>query len=66
MGRPDNSLGARLARRPVIATLYGAEQMDALLASQAEVAIVANIELRRLRSVISTITGAGKIAIVAR
>ncbi|WP_373849847.1 glycerol-3-phosphate responsive antiterminator [Delftia acidovorans] len=64
MGRPDNSLGARLARRPVIATLYGAEQMDALLASQAEVAIVANIELRRLRSVISTITGAGKIAIV--
>jgi len=64
MDRPDNSLGARLSRRPVIATLYGAEQMDALLASQAEVAIVANIELRRLRSVISTITGAGKLAIV--
>ncbi|MDC5467592.1 glycerol-3-phosphate responsive antiterminator, partial [Acinetobacter baumannii] len=64
MGRPDNSLGARLARRPVIATLYGSEQMDALLASHAEVAIVAHIELRRLRSVISTIPGAGQIAIV--
>jgi glycerol uptake operon antiterminator len=60
----DRSLGARLARKPVIATLYGAEQMDAFLASGAEVAIVANIELRKLRMVISTITKADRLAIV--
>ena len=52
----DRSLGARLARHPVMATLYGADQMGAFLASKAEVAIVANIELRKLRLVVSTIT----------
>ena len=60
----DRSLGARLARYPVMATLYGAEQMGAFLASDAEVAIVANIELRKLRLVVSTITKADKLAIV--
>lgn len=60
----DRSLGARLGRQPVIATLYGPEQMAVFLASDAEVAIVANIELRRLRQVVSTIVKAGKIAVV--
>lgn len=60
----DRSLGARLARQPVIATLYGADQMGAFLASRAEVAIVANIELRKLRLVVSTITKADRVAIV--
>ena len=60
----DRSLGARLARHPVMATLYGADQMGAFLASDAEVAIVANIELRKVRLVVSTITKADKLAIV--
>lgn len=60
----DRSLGARLKRQPVIATLYGADQMAQFLASRAEVAIVANIELKKLRLVVSTITKADRIAIV--
>lgn len=60
----NHSLGARLARHPIIATLYGAEQIDAFIGSAAEIAIVANVELRRLHAVVATITRADKIAIV--
>ncbi|MDP9877523.1 glycerol uptake operon antiterminator [Variovorax boronicumulans] len=60
----DRSLGARLARHPIIATLYGAEQIDAFVDSTTEIAIVANVELRKLHAVVATITRADKIAIV--
>ncbi|MDP9912452.1 glycerol uptake operon antiterminator [Variovorax boronicumulans] len=60
----DRSLGARLARHPIIATLYGAEQIDAFIDSTTEIAIVANVELRKLHAVVATITRADKIAIV--
>ena len=54
----DRSLGARLARHPIIATLYGAEQIDSFVDSASEIAIVANVELRRLQAVVATITRA--------
>ncbi len=60
----DRSLGARLARHPIIATLYGAEQIDSFVDSASEIAIVANVELRRLQAVVAAITRADKIAIV--
>jgi glycerol uptake operon antiterminator len=60
----DRSLGARLTRHPVIATLYGVEQIDAFIDSEAEVSIVANVELRKLQPVIATLTKAGKYVIV--
>jgi glycerol uptake operon antiterminator len=43
----DKSLGARLTRHPVIATLYGIEQIDIFLKSAAEISIVANFDLRK-------------------
>ncbi len=60
----DKSLGARLMRHPVIATLYGVEQVGAFVDSAAEVSIVANVELRKLQPVIATLTQAGKYVIV--
>ncbi|MCW5221520.1 glycerol-3-phosphate responsive antiterminator [Verminephrobacter aporrectodeae subsp. tuberculatae] len=60
----DHSLGARLTKHPVIATLYGVEQIEIFVASEAEVSIVANVELRKLKAVIATLTKAGKYAIV--
>lgn len=60
----DKSLGARLARHPVIATLYGAEQADSFIDSAAEVGIVANVDLRRLQAVVVALTRAGKFVIV--
>ncbi|MCA7082744.1 glycerol-3-phosphate responsive antiterminator [Cupriavidus sp. DB3] len=60
----DKSLGARLMRHPVIATLYGVEQVDAFVDSAAEVSIVANVELRKLQPVVATLAQAGKYVIV--
>ena len=60
----DKSLGARLTRHPVIATLFGVEQADILIESHAEVCIVANVELRKLQPVVATLTKAGKYVIV--
>ncbi|MFM0731824.1 glycerol-3-phosphate responsive antiterminator [Paraburkholderia sediminicola] len=60
----DKSLGARLTRHPVIATLYGIEQIDIFLKSAAEISIVANVELRKLHPVVAALTKAGKYVIV--
>lgn len=60
----DRSLGACLARHPVIATLYGPEQVNAFVGSVAEIGIVANVELRRLAPVIAALNRAGKYVIV--
>jgi glycerol uptake operon antiterminator len=60
----DMSLGARLARHPVIATLYGVEQFDDFVTSAAEVAIVANVDLRKLHRVVAALAKAGKYVIV--
>lgn len=60
----DKSLAVRLTRHPVIATLYGAELIDDFIASEAEISIVANFELRRLQSVIKALTDAKKYPIV--
>ncbi|MFJ3056203.1 glycerol-3-phosphate responsive antiterminator [Herbaspirillum sp. NPDC087042] len=60
----DRSLGARLTRHPVIATLYGTDQLQAFIASPAEVTIVANVDLRKLQPVIEILSKAGKYAIV--
>ena len=47
-----------------MATLYGADLVDDFIDSEAEVSIVANIELRRLQSVIRALTDAKKYPIV--
>ncbi|MCM3448649.1 glycerol-3-phosphate responsive antiterminator, partial [Bacillus velezensis] len=60
----DKSLGARLARHPVIATLYGVEQADSFVDSAAEVGIVATVDLRRLQAVVAALARAGKFVIV--
>ncbi|WP_144139966.1 glycerol-3-phosphate responsive antiterminator [Paraburkholderia sp. BCC1884] len=60
----DKSLGARLTRHPVIATLFGVEQVDTFLESAAEICIVANVDLRRLHPVVAALTKAGKYVIV--
>ncbi len=60
----DRSFGACLARHPVIATLYGIEQINAFVGCAAEIGIVANVELRKLAGVIATLNRAGKFAIV--
>jgi glycerol uptake operon antiterminator len=60
----DMSLGGRLTRHPVIATLYGIEQFDDFMKSAAEVAIVANVDLRMLHKVVAALTKAGKYVIV--
>ena len=64
MTKTDKSLALRLTRRPVIATLYGAEHIGSFVESGAEIAIVANFELRRLQPVIRQLTDAGKYVIV--
>ncbi|MGX1788913.1 glycerol-3-phosphate responsive antiterminator [Bosea sp. NPDC055332] len=60
----DKSFAVQLARHPVIATVYGAEPIEAFIASRATIAIVANIELRKLQRVIQTLEKAGKYAIL--
>ncbi|MBR1218083.1 glycerol-3-phosphate responsive antiterminator [Bradyrhizobium sp. U87765 SZCCT0131] len=60
----DKTLAARLARHPVIATLYGADLIDDFIGSAAEISIVANFELRRLQSVVQALIGAKKYPIV--
>jgi len=60
----DRSLGARLARYPIIATLYGAEQLEAFVGGVTEIAIVANVELRKLQAVVATVMRADKIAMI--
>ncbi|MDB5617749.1 glycerol-3-phosphate responsive antiterminator [Tardiphaga sp.] len=60
----DKSLALRLTRHPVIATLYGAEHIDDFIAGEAEISIVANFELRKLRSVIQSLLDADKYPIV--
>jgi len=60
----DRSLGARLSRHPIIATLYGAEHLDAFVGGITEIAIVANVELRKLHSVVASIMRADKIAMI--
>ncbi|MDR3096726.1 MAG: glycerol-3-phosphate responsive antiterminator [Paraburkholderia sp.] len=60
----DRSLGGRLTRHPVIATLYGVEEIDCFMQSAAEVAIVANVDLRKLHRVVAALTKADKYVIV--
>jgi len=60
----DRSLGGRLTRHPVIATLYGADEIDCFMRSAAEVAIVANVDLRKLHRVVAALTKADKYVIV--
>lgn len=60
----DTSLAKRLARSPVIATLYGAERLGAFVKSAAGIAIVANIEPRRLQPVLASLPEADRYAIV--
>lgn len=59
----DKSLGARLKRQPIIASLYGVEQINAFIDSDAEVSIVANVELRKLQPVISRLHKSDKFVI---
>lgn len=60
----DRSLGGRLTRHPVIATLYGPDEIDCFVQSTAEVAIVANVDLRKLHRVVAALTKADKYVIV--
>lgn len=50
--------------RPVMASLYGIEQIPAFLRSICEVAIVANIPLRKLADVVDTLVTADKSVVV--
>jgi hypothetical protein len=56
----SHSLGASLTRHPVIATLYGLEQIERFIDSAAETAIVANVELSKLQAVVELLMKAGK------
>ncbi|CAM1652223.1 Glycerol uptake operon antiterminator [Bartonella apis] len=58
------SLLKKLERHPVMATLYGTEQLPVFLRSEAEVAILANIPLRQLTGIIDRLVDADKLIIV--
>ncbi len=60
----DKSLALRLTRHPVIATLYGPELVEEFLGGEAEIAIVANFELRKLGAVIKSLVDANKYPVV--
>jgi glycerol uptake operon antiterminator len=60
----SHSLGASLTRHPVIATLYGLEQIERFIDSAAETAIVANVELSKLQAVVELLMKAGKGLII--
>ena len=60
----DRTIGERLLRHPVMATLYGTEQVDTFLASRAEIGIVANISLRHVAELVRTLTRRNKLIVL--
>lgn len=60
----DRSIGKRLLHTPVMATLYGVENLQAFLNSKAEVAIVANISLRHVTKVLNVIKKNNKLIVL--
>lgn len=60
----DRTIGERLLRTPVMATLYGVDNLDAFLASRAEVGIVANIALRHVGDVLRALKQSNKLIVL--
>lgn len=60
----DRTIGERLLRHPVMATLYGVEQVDSFLASRAEIGIVANISLRHVAELVRALTRRDKLIVL--
>lgn len=60
----DKTIGERLLRAPVMATLYGVDNLQAFLDSQAEVGIVANIALRHVAEVLHALKKSNKLIVL--
>jgi len=60
----DRTIGERLLRAPVMATLYGVDNLQAFLGSRAEVGIVANISLRHVAEVLSALKKSNKLIVL--
>ncbi|CAN7556651.1 MULTISPECIES: glycerol-3-phosphate responsive antiterminator [Ensifer] len=60
----DRTIGERLLRAPVMATLYGVDNVQAFLDSKAEVGIVANIALRHVAEVLSALKKSNKLIVL--
>lgn len=60
----DRTIGERLLRAPVMATLYGVDNLQAFLDSQAEVGIVANIALRHVAEVLHALKKSNKLIVL--
>lgn len=59
----DKSIAERILRTPIIATLYGVDNIDFFLESRAEIGIVANIALRSVSDIVSTLKKKNKLVI---
>lgn len=60
----DRTIAERLLRTPVMATLYGVDNLDAFLESRAEVGIVANIALRHVAQVLLELKRSDKLIVL--
>lgn len=60
----DRTIGERLVRSPVIAALYGTENLQAFLKSKAEICIVANIALRHVAGVLQELKKRNKLIVL--
>ncbi|PRA51879.1 glycerol-3-phosphate responsive antiterminator [Brucella pituitosa] len=60
----DRTIGERLLRAPVMATLYGVDNLQAFLDSNAEVGIVANIALRHVAEVLNALKKSNKLIVL--
>ena len=60
----DRTIGERLLRAPVMATLYGVDNLQAFLDSKAEVGIVANIALRHVAEVLNALKKSNKLIVL--
>ena len=60
----DRTIGERLLRAPVMATLYGVDNLQTFLDSKAEVGIVANIALRHVAEVLNALKKSNKLIVL--
>jgi glycerol uptake operon antiterminator len=60
----DRTIGERLLRAPVMATLYGVDNLEAFLDSKAQVGIVANIALRHVAEVLNALKKSNKLIVL--
>ncbi|WP_219817015.1 glycerol-3-phosphate responsive antiterminator [Arthrobacter sp. GMC3] len=64
MAEIPEELAATLARNPVIAAVFGVENVPSFLASECRVCILASVALHELEGLITVLSGAGKFTFV--